>query len=272
MQATVQIQGHIAHPQPSLRVLGIHLDPKLNWGAHVESIQLRVEPQIQALGRLAQSTWGATFHKAKLVYNAVVRPAITYGAPIWAEPGMAGKIPKRVIKPLRSIQRRCLKIVTGAYNSTSSKVLEHETSALSMETYLKLRRVQHAGLSKNLRFHDTILLACRKIKQPRAGRQDARAVTRTLDIAECGRTCGNIDTKERRKAAGKVAAFKEWERSWTRLTAMQTTNHHATADPKIWNAVNLYTDEKTGKTGMSQRGTPSSIHKHLSRAQSSIAM
>ena len=34
------------------------------------------------LHRIATSTWGATFKKAKLVYTSVVRPAMTYGAPI----------------------------------------------------------------------------------------------------------------------------------------------------------------------------------------------
>ena len=104
------------------------------------------------------------------MYNAVVRPAVTYRSPIGAEPGIAGKIPERVIKPLRSIQRKCLKIVTGAFNSTSSKVLEDETSTLPMEIYLKQRRVQHAGLSESLPVQDTISSACRKIKQPRAER------------------------------------------------------------------------------------------------------
>ena len=56
MQATIQRQGHVALPQPSPRVLGIHLEPTLNWGTHVKIIQLIVEPQIQALGKLAQST------------------------------------------------------------------------------------------------------------------------------------------------------------------------------------------------------------------------
>ena len=191
VQATLHIQGYLAKPQTSLRVLGIHLDPKLNWGAHIKIIQLKVEPQIQALGRLAQSTWGATFHKAKLVYNAVVRPAVTYGSPIWAEPGIAGKIPERVIKPLRSIQRRCLKIVTGAYNSTSSKVLDHETSTLPKEIYLKQRRVQHAGILKSLPVRDTISWACRKIKQSKAGRKDARIRTRIHYLAQWGQTCAD---------------------------------------------------------------------------------
>ena len=141
--------------------------------------------------------------------NAVVRPAVTYGSQIWTEPGMAGKIPERVIKPPRSIQKRCLEIITGAYNSTSSKVLEHETSTLPTQIYLKQRAVQYVGLSKSLPVQDTISSACRKIKQPRAGRQDARVLTRTLDIAEWGQTCRNIEKKERQKAAEKVVAFKE---------------------------------------------------------------
>lgn len=43
LAATVSIQGHLTNPQASLRILGIHLDPKLNWGAHVKQVEERQE-------------------------------------------------------------------------------------------------------------------------------------------------------------------------------------------------------------------------------------
>ncbi|KAI1000463.1 hypothetical protein K3495_g7731 [Podosphaera aphanis] len=46
-------------------------------------------------------------------------------------------------------QRKCLPSNIGAYKFTNTRVLENETSILPMEIYLKNRRVQQAGLTRN---------------------------------------------------------------------------------------------------------------------------
>ncbi|KAI0993834.1 hypothetical protein K3495_g14350, partial [Podosphaera aphanis] len=74
LQATLQIQGHETQPKPSIRILGIHLDPRLNWGAHMKRAQQRAETQLQSITRLTYSTWGANFSKARVLYSAIVRP------------------------------------------------------------------------------------------------------------------------------------------------------------------------------------------------------
>ncbi|KHJ32371.1 hypothetical protein EV44_g3660 [Erysiphe necator] len=56
MNASMKIQNTSIKPQISLRILGIHLDPKLNWITHTKSIEVKSEKQIQALNRLVQST------------------------------------------------------------------------------------------------------------------------------------------------------------------------------------------------------------------------
>ena len=271
LEAKINIQGHITGPQSCLRVLGIYFDPKLNWGAHVKKVQEKSNNQVQALSRLAQSTWGATFKKSKLLYSTIVRPALTYGSPIWAMVGPSGKIPERIVKPLRSIQRKCLKIVTGAYNSTSSRVLEHESSVLPIEIYLKQRRIQHTGLTEELPVRQAIKSACNKIKLPASGRGKMHAMKRIKDLEEWTKICGREGNKAGQVKAGKIAAFQEWADTWTCLSRQHHSGHRAPADPENWKAANITTDSKTGKKRMNQKGTPSDIHRNLSRAQSSLA-
>lgn len=62
----------------------------LKRGAHVKQVEEKAGVQMQAMSRLTQSTWGATFKKSKLIYSAIVRPALTYGSSIWAEYGRTG--------------------------------------------------------------------------------------------------------------------------------------------------------------------------------------
>ena len=202
----------------------------------------------------------------------IVRPALTYGSSIWAEAGPTGKIPERIVKPLRSIQRKCLKLVAGAYNSTSSRVLEHESSVLPIEIYLKQRRVQHAGLSDKLPVQETIRSTCKRIKLPANGRETPHALNKSKDIAEWTRTCQRKKDKGSQKEAGKIAACQEWKDSWTNQIRKQCPSRPESADPEYWKAANIFTDEQTGSTKMNFKDTHSNIHRNLTRAQSSVAI
>ena len=84
MAAGVNLEGITKAPQPTLRILSILLDPKLCWGLHMKRTAKRATQQSWALSAITGSTWGATFNKAQLIYNTVVRPVITYGATVWS--------------------------------------------------------------------------------------------------------------------------------------------------------------------------------------------
>ena len=76
-----------------------------------------------------QHLQGATFKKAKLVYTAVVRSAITYAAPIQfslAGAG-AGATTNNLIDKLNKIQNQCLRTIAGAYIVTPISLLGLET-------------------------------------------------------------------------------------------------------------------------------------------------
>ena len=154
---------------------------------------------------------------------------------------------------------------------TSSRMLEHETSTLPIEIYLKQRRLQYTGLSNNLPIQQTISTARRKIKYFDEENLSKRDQNRRDDIAEWTLICSNIESKTGQKVAGKNAAFKEWSESWTSQKKERHLGPRAQANPDKWNAANLYNDKKTGRLMMNYRESPIQIHQNLSRAQSSIA-
>ncbi|KAI0997670.1 hypothetical protein K3495_g10522 [Podosphaera aphanis] len=95
--------------------------------------------------------------------------------------------------------------MTGAYKSTSVRVLEHETSILPMETYLKNRKVQHGGLTRNSAVQETIEKNCRMNGQQARGKGSQGSLSMERDREESIK-----GPKELRK----TAAFQEWASSW----------------------------------------------------------
>jgi len=70
----------------NVRVLGVQVDTKLNWGPRLVRIAQKHASQSPAIDRISVSTWGASFKMARLIYTSVVRLSITYGASVWYAP------------------------------------------------------------------------------------------------------------------------------------------------------------------------------------------
>ena len=86
LQTPANLQGVAVIPTPTVQILGVKLDTKLNWKAHERAVQAKMDFQMLALQRTTASTWGATMPKARHVYQAVVRSALAYGSPVWHQP------------------------------------------------------------------------------------------------------------------------------------------------------------------------------------------
>src|SRR5436190_4314811 len=147
MQAQMQLGSLVKAPTTSVRVLGVWLDPKLRWGEHVKVVLGKMKTQTNALIRTTASTWGATFASARQIYSAVVRPALAFGAAVWHPPQSGRQRGKRALPRgpaarLRSVQNKCLRIVSGAYRATPISVLETETFTPPLDLYLDARLAQ----------------------------------------------------------------------------------------------------------------------------------
>ena len=64
----------------SFKYLGVRIDSKLKWGAHIVEVTAKAN---RALNLLRRTMYGCTKNAKKRAYTAIVRPHLEYCAPVW---------------------------------------------------------------------------------------------------------------------------------------------------------------------------------------------
>jgi hypothetical protein len=106
------------HPCSSARVLGVILDKKVSWQPHLQHIKFMLATRTNVLSSLTSSTWGTSLQVLRLLYTAVVRPAITTGCPVWWAPPSMPLFRNGLGDELQRVKNRCLSNISGAYKAT----------------------------------------------------------------------------------------------------------------------------------------------------------
>ena len=163
MTTTINISSEIIKPKADIRVLGLQIDCKLKWNAHIRQVQEKMTSQTLALTKLTASTWGASFTKARHVYIAVIRPAMTYGSAVWhSPPGAGGKLESAENK-LSVVQNRCLRKIAGAYKATPIRSLEAETHISPISLHLSQLQAKARERLRNNGQAKLIAKACKEV-------------------------------------------------------------------------------------------------------------
>jgi hypothetical protein len=153
-------------------IAALHLSGHCN--GYRATVAVICNRQANAITRIATSTWGATFQKARLVYTAVVRPTLTYGAPIWFSPEGKDKTKLSLLRPLEVVQNCCLQMVSGAYRATPIQLLESETGILTLRDYLAMFQAQYQLQKTDTPVAELISSACEQIRNQLRGRRGRR--------------------------------------------------------------------------------------------------
>jgi hypothetical protein len=104
LRVGIRLEGETKTPSLDIRILGIWVDTKLQWLAHLREAKEKAVSQIGALVRTTASTWGASFLRARQVYSAVIRPALAYGAVAWHTPAKETNLrPRGLANKLQTI-------------------------------------------------------------------------------------------------------------------------------------------------------------------------
>jgi hypothetical protein len=145
LASTVRIAGHEAILQKtSLRVLGVWVDPKLQWKEHIRKAVSKGAIAFEAMSRITASTWGPSMRRSRLLYTAVVRPTVLYGAQVWGVRTDGGPQTPHALKPIQKIQNQCLRKIVGAYKRTPTAALERETAIPPIPLYVDTIALQRA--------------------------------------------------------------------------------------------------------------------------------
>ena len=136
MTEAVRFNNTEVGPSASIRVLGLHIDTKLRWGPHITQVKAKAATQIRAIKCLTGSTWGATFSRCRTVYTAVVRPMLTFAAPIWHHPKGTSNATNTLVKVLNPLQNDGIRTSLGAFRATPIPVLEVEAAVPSIQDHL----------------------------------------------------------------------------------------------------------------------------------------
>ena len=260
MRATMRIGDVSVAPKTQMRVLGLHLDPKLNWGSHIRSVKAKMATQTMALSRIAASTWGASFAKARQIYSAVIRPAITYASTIWHEP--TDKLDGGPSDRLLTTQNKCLRTIAGAFKATPVRVLEAETFTSPLNVHLNRLQAEARMRMRDSGRAEQVRLACERVasrlrgsrgriasRKPTPGRERlawaSRLILETRDrlthtarkapwdrISQEGVSGENAwEKREARKKALRTKFMDDWNAHWTAYRTGLAATTPAQSDP-----------------------------------------
>ncbi|GBL89519.1 Putative protein in type-1 retrotransposable element R1DM [Araneus ventricosus] len=115
---TFKINNFSIKISDSLKILGIVLDNKLTWTAHISSLYSKILSLTSNFNRVIKSDWSMNRNILKIWFSTVIEKALLYGASIWG-----GALTKHHISRLHSFQRVFLLRFTRAYKTTSTNVL-----------------------------------------------------------------------------------------------------------------------------------------------------
>lgn len=115
------------------KILGLTLDPLLNFGEHIKVMKERVQHRNNALKCLAGSTWGKNKEVLKDTYKAIGRSVLNYAAPIWTPLLSQSKWDE-----LEPVQNAALRTISGCVKMSDPHHLNQECEILPVRTHSTL--------------------------------------------------------------------------------------------------------------------------------------
>ena len=117
------------------------MDKGLTYRKHAQTVADKAMLRLNSTLRIVQSSWGLTFQHTRLIYTAVIRPTMAYGAPVWTKGSEGNNPTNALLAPLKKVQNLSLRRIAGAYKAASTASLEREIDVELIDLYLEKLRL-----------------------------------------------------------------------------------------------------------------------------------
>lgn len=165
------LNGTVIKPVPAIRYLGVWLDSKLNFGAHVNKIIEKTSKTVTALARIMPNLSGPRASKRK-VLSSVVHSKILYAAPVWQTVLQN----KRQTGRLLSLQRSMAIRVCSAYRTISTAAVGVIAALPPIDIMAVERKERFEGVTKTEARRNMLTTWQRRWEQETTGRWTFRLI------------------------------------------------------------------------------------------------
>lgn len=114
-----------------VRYLGVVMDKRLSFIPHIKNLVNKGHQIIRLLYSLLNRNSHLSTNNKKLLYTAIIRPAITYAAPIWCSAS------KTSINKLQRMQNKCIRLVLNKDRYTRIAELHTRSGIKPVDEYIK---------------------------------------------------------------------------------------------------------------------------------------
>lgn len=126
----IRIGNHLITPKNSVRYLGVQLDSRLNFHEHIKNSVCKAYVSLKYLYPLLKRRSNLNNKNKKLLYTAMMRPIITYAAPVFSH------LKNSPLKPLQIFQNKVLRLITNSNRYTRIKDLHKKTELETITKYI----------------------------------------------------------------------------------------------------------------------------------------
>jgi hypothetical protein len=104
-------------PRKTMKYLGLNLDTRLNFKYHIQQAINRGNTIVKKIYPLIVKGNKMTSENKILLYKTLIRPTITYAAPVWSH------LSNYALEPLEVFQNKCLRLANNASRYTNTQYL-----------------------------------------------------------------------------------------------------------------------------------------------------
>lgn len=206
MDIKLVLDGKMIERVKETKFLGVIIDEKINWKAHIKLVHSKVARSIGVISKVKHSL---DTRSLQLLYNSLVTPYLSYCAVVW------GNNYKTVLQPLEKLQKRIIRIIHKVGFRDHTKPLFYKSKLFKFTDtveYLTLQLMYRAinrQLPRNIQKHFLIreggynLRSTQTFKHPRA-----LTTRKSFCVSVCGVKIWN-DLKEDLRNSPNIRKFKK---------------------------------------------------------------